>query len=55
MREIRMSGSEGGAPQDNGAFLPLSVEYVSPRATASWLRPRFKNRGHPPFSVATVL
>ena len=29
MREIRQSGSEGGEPQLNAAFLPLSLTFVS--------------------------
>jgi hypothetical protein len=31
MREIRMSGSEGGAAQINASFLPLSCSPLAPR------------------------
>ena len=35
MREIRKSGSEGGARQTNVSFLPLSVEKFFPRLCVS--------------------
>jgi len=40
MREIRMSGSEGGAAQTNASFLPLSSVRATLRV-ASALSPRF--------------
>ncbi len=46
MREIRLSGSEGGAGQLNAPFLPLSIRawaavwWRSVTAGSRWLRPK---------------
>ena len=55
MREIRKSGSEGGAGQTNVPFLPLSVEKFSPRLCVSVRGLRRRRCGGPPLSEGSAI
>ena len=44
MREIRQSGSEGGEPQLNAAFLPLSLTLVGCVNIGYFSRPNVMDR-----------